>query len=232
MDAKVIYKQSSPIIKRFTLQNRDDIPSRRASSEVVHELPETLQKGVLVLMLVLMMVVVAVVVAVAVAVAVAVVVVAVVGPLDLVAVPEREPRLHVADLDPPGGDLAHSVAEPRIGAKPISAGQDHVVAEGDEIAIGVGPSRAPRLEVLAAAAAVAERQREGTPREVAVDGTKTDQRQRNSVVFFDYLELEWEFRHRLPVGLRFLGGKGDTIGGCGDFMVVSFRQNLCTDGVV
>ena len=230
MDAKVIYKQSSPIIKRFTLQNRDDIPLRRASSEVVHELPETLQKRVLVLMLVLMMVV--VVVAVAVVVVVVMVAVVVVGPLDLVAVPEREPRLHVADLDPPGGDLAHSVAEHRIGVKPISAGQDHVVAEGDEIAIGVGPSRAPRLEVLAAAAAVAERQREGTPREVAVDGTETDHRQRNGVVFFDCLELDWYFRHRLPIGLRFLGGKGDTIGGCGDFTVVSFRQNLCADGVV
>lgn len=221
------------MIKRFTLQNKDDIPLRRASSEVAHELPETLQKRILVLMIVVVVVVVVVAVAVAVAVVVvAVVVVVVVGPLDLVAVPEREPRLHVADLDPPGGDLAHSVAEHRIGAKPISAGQDHVVAEGDEIAIGVRPSRAPRLEVLAAAAAVAERQREGTPREVAVDGTETDQRQRNGVVFINCLELDWFRRHRLPVGLRFLDGKGDTIGGCGDFMVVSFRQNLWADGIV
>ena len=120
MDAKVIYKQSSPIIKRFTLQNRDDIPVRRASSEVAHELPETLQKRVLVLMMVVVVVAVAVAVA-FVVVVVAAVVVVVVGPLDLVAVPERETRLHAAELGPPGGDLAHSVAEHRIGAKPISA---------------------------------------------------------------------------------------------------------------
>ncbi|PON45233.1 hypothetical protein PanWU01x14_260630 [Parasponia andersonii] len=198
-------------------------------SKVVQELAEALQKTTPETMIVFVLVLSPLVLC------LIIVVMAVVTVVVVVVVVRRIDLVHVAELDPPGGDLADS-AEHGIGAL-ILSGQDHIVTVG---ARAPGGSAEPEAKVLVAAAvAVGESQREGTPGEVAVvDWTEADHGQRNRVdrfrVLGDLLLLlnmfafDEGFGFKLDridrIGFGFLGGQEDVGGRCGGVLGVRFRK--------
>lgn len=105
--------------------------------------------------------------------------------LHVVIVPEGESGSAVADIDPPGRDLAHSAAKRRvIRSHLVAGGQDHVVAVGSvTFALAAVEARGQSLALAVSSAAVTltERKRERTPGEVAADGTEADKGQRNGL---------------------------------------------------
>lgn len=105
--------------------------------------------------------------------------------LHVVIVPEGESGSAVADIDPPGRDLAHSAAKRRvIGSHLVAGGQDHVVAVGSvTFALAAVEARGQSLALAVSSAAVTltERKRERTSGEVAADWTEADNGQRNGL---------------------------------------------------
>lgn len=137
--------------------------------------------------------------------------------LSVVIVPEGESGSAVAEIDPPGRDLAHSAAKHRvIRSHLVAGGQYHVVAVGSvTFALAAVEARGQSLALAVSSAAVTltERKRERTPGEVAADGTEADNGQRNGlgrlrqidrVLFVRFDGGELRFRKlRLGHGLGF-----------------------------
>lgn len=101
--------------------------------------------------------------------------------------PEREPRPTVAEIDPPSGDLSLSAAKRRIESHVVPGRHDHIVAVRNRLALAMFAlasvkARGPGAAAVAAwAAAVTERQREGAPGEMAVDGAEAEDGQRDGL---------------------------------------------------
>ena len=100
--------------------------------------------------------------------------------------PEREPRPTVTDIDPPSGDLARSASKRRIEPHVVAGRHKHIVTVRNGIALASVKARGHGAVGVAAAVPVTERQREGAPGEVAVDGAEADDGQRDG---FAVLEL-------------------------------------------
>lgn len=100
--------------------------------------------------------------------------------------PEREPRPTVAEIDPPSGDLSLSTAKRRIESHVVPGRHDHIVAVRNRLALAMFAlasvkARGPGAAAVAAWAAVTERQREGAPGEMAVDGAEAEDGQRDGL---------------------------------------------------
>ena len=105
--------------------------------------------------------------------------------------PEREPRPTVADIDPPSGDLARSASKRWIEPHVVAGRHEHIVAVRNGLALAMFAlasvkARGQGAVGVAAAVPVTERQREGAPGEVVVDGAEADDGQRDG---FAVLEL-------------------------------------------